>query len=161
MPRTSDKSDALHVKVQHVIKVQGHYAPTRGGRGARRNRSVTQFDGITKAMMSIAAKRIEMITFFEDPLPDARRTEAMLANAWRAAEVECGVDGERTTQRSHGSRIWQWVLKECDHLYSLGCNRHHCFRDPIKLRYASIPARTSKSPPPRWGIVTLHLIMRW
>jgi len=41
---------------------------------------VTQFDGITKAVMSIAAKRIEMITFFEDPLLDAEGTEVMLAN---------------------------------------------------------------------------------
>jgi len=50
--------------------------------GTWRNRSMTQFDGITKAVMSIATKRIEMITFFEDPLPDAEGTEVMLANVW-------------------------------------------------------------------------------
>jgi hypothetical protein len=64
----------------------------------RRNRSFTQFDGVTKAVVSIAAKQIERITFFEDPLPDAEGTENMLADAWKAAEVQCGVDEERTSK---------------------------------------------------------------
>lgn len=47
--------------------------------------------------MCNAANRIERITFFEEPLPDADRTEYILAQVWKEAEVECGVDEERTS----------------------------------------------------------------
>jgi len=79
-----------------VGNTEGLYAPKPQLKGARqsapRNRSFTQSDGITKAVVSIAANRIEMVTFFEDSLPDAEGTERMLANACKAAEVDCGVD---------------------------------------------------------------------
>jgi len=48
---------------------------------APKNRSFTQFDGISKAVVSMAANRIEMVTFFEDPLPDAEGAERMLIDA--------------------------------------------------------------------------------
>jgi hypothetical protein len=85
-----------------VGNTEGLYAPKPQLKGARqsapRNHSFTQFDGITKAVVSIAANRIEMVTFFEDQLPDAEGTERMLADAWKAAEVECGVDEDRTSR---------------------------------------------------------------
>ena len=43
-------------------------------------------------MVSIASKQIQTITCFENPLPDAQGTENMLADAWKAAELKCGVD---------------------------------------------------------------------
>ena len=49
-------------------------------------------------MVSSAANRIERVLFFENPLPDAEGTEFILADAWKAAEVECGVDEERTSR---------------------------------------------------------------
>jgi len=77
-------------------KTDGNYRPepqlNRLKKGARRNLSFTQFDGITKAVVSIASNRIQTITFFENPLPDLQGTEDMLADAWKVAELECGVD---------------------------------------------------------------------
>ncbi|RPB19112.1 hypothetical protein L211DRAFT_853515 [Terfezia boudieri ATCC MYA-4762] len=65
---------------------------------APRNRSFIQFDGITKAVVTIAAKRIERVIFFENPLPDAEGTESMLAAAWKAVEMENAMDEERTSK---------------------------------------------------------------
>jgi len=64
---------------------------------ARRNRNFTHFDGITKAVVSIASNQIQTITFFENPLSDEQGTENMLADAWKAAELKCRVDEERTS----------------------------------------------------------------
>jgi len=94
------------------------YAPKPQLKGARqsapRNRSFTQFEGITKAVLSIAANRIEMVTFSEDPLPDAEGTERMLADAWKATEVACGIDEDRTSRIDsfvgNISDIMQWTL---------------------------------------------------
>ncbi|RPB18123.1 hypothetical protein L211DRAFT_854439 [Terfezia boudieri ATCC MYA-4762] len=64
----------------------------------RRNRSFTQFDGITKAVVYNAANRIERITLFEEPLPDTDHTEYILAPVWKEAKIECRVDEERTSK---------------------------------------------------------------
>jgi len=45
----------------------------------------------------IARNQIQTITFFENLLPDAQGTENMLADAWKATELKCGVDEERTS----------------------------------------------------------------
>jgi len=68
-----------------VENTEGLYAPKLQLKGPRqsapRNRSFTQFDGITKAVVSIAANGIGLVTFLEDPLPEVEGTERMLADA--------------------------------------------------------------------------------
>jgi len=79
----------------------GHYRPESQlnglRKGAHRNRSFMQFDGITKAVVSIASNRIQRITFSENPLLDPQGIEDKLAYVWKAAELECGVDEEWTS----------------------------------------------------------------
>jgi len=79
-----------------VGNTDGLYASILQLKGARqsapRNCRFIHFDGITKAVVSIATNRIEMVTFFKDPLPDTESTERMLVDAWKAAEVDFGVD---------------------------------------------------------------------
>ena len=79
----------------------GHYRPepqlNRLRKGACRNRSFTQFNKITKAVVSMTSNRIQRITFLKNPLPDPQGTQDMLADSWKAAEWECGVDEERTS----------------------------------------------------------------
>lgn len=49
-------------------------------------------------MVSIAANQIQMVTFFEDLLPYADGMERILADVWKAAEVECSIDEDRTNR---------------------------------------------------------------
>jgi len=63
-----------------------------------RNGSFTYFDRLTKIIISIAANRTEMVTFFKDLLLHAKRTERIRADTWKAAEVEYGIDEDRQSR---------------------------------------------------------------
>lgn len=54
----------------------------------KRNRSVNQFQGIVRDLAEAAANKIEIITLFEDPLPDPKRSEEIIDHAWRETESE-------------------------------------------------------------------------
>lgn len=53
-----------------------------------RNRSVTQFEGVLKTMVVTAATEGECITLFQDPLPDIKMSEEILAVVWRKTEIK-------------------------------------------------------------------------
>ncbi|RPB20183.1 hypothetical protein L211DRAFT_852585 [Terfezia boudieri ATCC MYA-4762] len=107
----SSRVDSTRVFAENHEGIQSPKPRMKGAKQrAPRNRSFTQFDGITKAVVTIAAKRIERVTFFENPLPDTEGTESMLAAAWKAAEVECAVDEERTSKiDSYLRSIQSWT----------------------------------------------------
>ncbi|KAF8421859.1 hypothetical protein EV426DRAFT_575578 [Tirmania nivea] len=112
-----------------------------------RNRSFIQFEGIIKAVVYNAANRIERITFFEEPLLDADRTEYLLAKVWKEAEIECGVDEERTSKidaymsevvvilRSIQSRIRSHLMYEAKrHIAKLYEFDQNCSSEYIRKR---------------------------
>ena len=70
--------------------------------------------------MCSAANRIERITYFEEPLPDADHGEYILAQSWKEAEVECGVDTERTGKiDTYVSRIAKYIVGDTNNPYAV------------------------------------------
>ena len=61
----------------------------------KRNRSINQFKGLKRDLAELAADKIELITFFEEPLPDPEKSEQIIDQAWRDAEHQFGVDHPR------------------------------------------------------------------
>jgi len=60
----------------------------KGEKATRRNRSITQFTGVLREMVESAGNRMEYITLFEEPFPDAQQTEDMLDKLGRDTERE-------------------------------------------------------------------------
>jgi len=50
----------------------------KGEKATRRNRSITQFSGVLREMVESAGNPMKYITLFEEPFPDAQRTEDIL-----------------------------------------------------------------------------------
>jgi len=70
----------------------------KGKKATRRNRSVTQFSGVLRDMVESACNCMEYITLFEEPFPDAQRTEDILDKLWRDAEREHDRDYTRNNK---------------------------------------------------------------
>ena len=61
-----------------------------------RNRSINQFSGALREMVTDAANDIESITLFQDPLPDPQRSQVILESVWTNAERKFAVDVARS-----------------------------------------------------------------
>jgi len=76
--------------------------------GTRRNRPVTQFSGVRRDMVESVGNRMEYITLFDVPFPDAQRTEDILDKLWRDAERE--QDKDYTRYNKIDAYVSHWGL---------------------------------------------------
>jgi len=61
-----------------------------------RNRSINQFSGALREMVTDAANDIVSITLFQNPLPDPQRSQVILESVWTNAERKFAADVARS-----------------------------------------------------------------
>jgi len=67
----------------------------KGCTGEKRNRSITQFQGLVRDMVEAAANEVESITLFQDPLPDPQRSQVVLETVWTNVELRFKKDVDK------------------------------------------------------------------
>jgi len=74
--------------------VQELHRPQVGKIGLKpvRNRSISQFSGTVREMVTDAANDMESNTLFQNPLPDPRRSQVILESVWTNAERKFAAD---------------------------------------------------------------------